>query len=123
MRNLTTNSVSFPKFHFVMGLKKPHGGIRRKDISKIINMKILMVNYEYPPLGGGGGVFNKQVAEELGKDNEITVITSNFDNQNPHETINNVEVIRVPVLMRKDQNIASLISMIFLFPCQFLVRV
>tara|TARA_B100000315_G_scaffold57685_1_gene52074 strand:+ start:7992 stop:9146 length:1155 start_codon:yes stop_codon:yes gene_type:complete len=82
-------------------------------------MKILMVNYEYPPLGGGGGVFNKQVAEELGKDNEITVITSNFDNQNPHETINNVEVIRVPVLMRKDQNIASLISMISFFPVSF----
>ena len=40
-----------------------------------------MFNYEYPPLGGGGGVFNKHLAEELSKNNKITLITSLFGNQ------------------------------------------
>ena len=28
-------------------------------------MRILFCNYEYPPLGGGGGVFNKQIADKM----------------------------------------------------------
>ena len=30
-------------------------------------MKILFCNFEYPPLGGGGGVVNAMLAEELAK--------------------------------------------------------
>lgn len=80
-------------------------------------MQILMFNYEYPPLGGGGGVFNKQLAEELVKGgNSVTVVTSNFDSQKPIETINGVELFRVPVLLRSDQNAASHLSMVTYFP-------
>jgi glycosyltransferase involved in cell wall biosynthesis len=79
-------------------------------------MNILMINYEYPPLGGGGGVFNKQLAEELTKTDEVTVITSIFGNQKTHEIINDVEIVRVPVAMRKDQNAASIVSMLSFFP-------
>ena len=28
-------------------------------------MRILAVNYEYPPLGGGGGVILRDIVEEL----------------------------------------------------------
>ena len=80
-------------------------------------MNILMFNYEYPPLGGGGGVFNKQLAEELAKSNDsVTVITSGFKSQKPKEVINRVEIIRVPIILREDQNAASHISMISYFP-------
>lgn len=79
-------------------------------------MNILMINYEYPPLGGGGGVFNKQLAEELSDSNNVTVITSQFNNQPPHEVTNNVEIIRVPVLMRNNQNAATIVSMLSFFP-------
>ncbi|MBE9547079.1 MAG: glycosyltransferase family 4 protein, partial [Proteobacteria bacterium] len=79
-------------------------------------MNILMINYEYPPLGGGGGVFNKQLAEELSKSNNITVVTSNFNNQKPYEIKNDIELIRVPVLMRTDQNAATIISMLSFSP-------
>ena len=82
-------------------------------------MNILMINYEYPPLGGGGGVFNKQLAEELSKNDNITVITSNFRDQKPCEVKNNVKVIRVPVLMRRDQNAATIISMLSFPPASF----
>jgi len=80
-------------------------------------MKILMFNYEYPPLGGGGGVFNKQLAEELVKGgNSVTVVTSNFKSHKPIEIINGVEVLRVSIFMRSDQNAASHVSMLTYFP-------
>jgi glycosyltransferase involved in cell wall biosynthesis len=80
-------------------------------------MKILMFNYEYPPLGGGGGVFNKQLAEELVKNNNfVTIITSRFNSKKPKEVLNGVKIIRVPTIMRADKNVASLVSMISYFP-------
>jgi len=79
-------------------------------------MNILMVNYEYPPLGGGGGVFNMQLAEELSKNHNITVITTKFSNYISHEIVKRVELIRVPVIMRTDQNAATILSMLSFFP-------
>ncbi len=38
-------------------------------------MRILFCNFEYPPLGGGGGVVNALLAEELAKRYEVTVLT------------------------------------------------
>jgi glycosyltransferase involved in cell wall biosynthesis len=82
-------------------------------------MNILMINYEYPPLGGGGGVVNKYLAEELSKNNRITLITSWFADLKPYETCNRVEIFRVPVWFRTDQNAASLLSMLSFFPSSF----
>jgi glycosyltransferase involved in cell wall biosynthesis len=75
-----------------------------------------MVNYEYPPLGGGGGVFCSQLAEALTPDHDIAVLTSRFAGQKYHETRRGVEIFRVPVLLRRDLNAASLTSMITFFP-------
>ena len=38
--------------------------------------RVLLVSYEYPPLGGGGGVMFRDLAEELARSLEITVLTS-----------------------------------------------
>ncbi|MDD2773117.1 MAG: hypothetical protein PHP45_05410 [Elusimicrobiales bacterium] len=38
-------------------------------------MKILLVNYEYPPLGGGGGTQSGHLARELAKSCEPKVVT------------------------------------------------
>ncbi|MEE8303283.1 MAG: glycosyltransferase family 4 protein [Candidatus Tectomicrobia bacterium] len=80
-----------------------------------------MINYEYPPLGGGGGVINKLLAEELGTSNSITLITSKFANQKPYERCNNVEIFRVQVCFRNNKNAATLLSMLSFFPTSFLV--
>ena len=79
-------------------------------------MRILMINYEYPPLGGGGGVVNQHLAEELSKEHQITLVTTRFAHEKPHEVWNGVDIFRVPVLGRNDPNAATLISMLSFFP-------
>lgn len=79
-------------------------------------MNILMINYEYSPLGGGGGVFNKQLAEALAERNAITVVTTRFGDQKKREIVNGVELMRVLVPLRRDCNEASLTSMLGFFP-------
>ena len=50
-------------------------------------MKILVLNYEYPPVGGGAGVISKHIAEGLAQHgNDIHVVTVKHGNL-PKETI------------------------------------
>ncbi|RPI85043.1 MAG: glycosyltransferase family 1 protein [Chloroflexi bacterium] len=79
-------------------------------------MKILFCNYEYPPLGGGGGVINSLLAQELAKQHEITVLTSQGSDTPPEIFENGVRVIRVPVLGRRDKTTASMLSMFSYIP-------
>ncbi|HET7563627.1 MAG TPA: glycosyltransferase family 4 protein, partial [Gemmatimonadaceae bacterium] len=75
-------------------------------------MNILMCNYEYPPLGGGGGVVHELIAEELAQRHRVCVITSAYRDLPSHEVRNGVEIHRVPVLGRSETSVASLVSML-----------
>lgn len=75
-------------------------------------MNILMFNYEYPPLGGGGGVVHELIAEELANRHRISVITSGGMGLPRRESRNGVEIYRVPVLGRSASAAASLSSML-----------
>jgi glycosyltransferase involved in cell wall biosynthesis len=79
-------------------------------------MKILFCNYEYPPLGGGGGVVNAQLAEELAKRHDVSVLTSQAMGLPQQETVNGVEVLRAPVWGRKEAAAASMLSMFSYLP-------
>ncbi len=60
-------------------------------------MKILVLNYEYPPLGGGAGNISKQLAENFAKqENHVVVVTTWYNDlpENDNE-IKNLEVIRL----------------------------
>lgn len=74
-------------------------------------MRILFVNYEYPPLGGGGGVVNAWLAEELAKRHEVTVLTSGAFDLRKHETTRGVEIVRCRTWFRRDMAVASMPSM------------
>ena len=79
-------------------------------------MKILFCNYEYPPLGGGGGVINAQLAEELAQRHEVSVLTSQALGLPERETVNGVDVLRAPVWGRKEAAAASMLSMFSYLP-------
>ncbi|MDO8512211.1 MAG: glycosyltransferase [bacterium] len=79
-------------------------------------MKILLINYEYPPLGGGGGIEAQDLAEQLAKTHEVTVLTTGFHNLPHKETRNGVKIYRVPVFGRTDLPTASTVSLVSFFP-------
>lgn len=82
-------------------------------------MKILFCNYEYPPLGGGGGVINKLVAEELAKRHEVTILTSQGLGLPEFVVENGVKVHRVPVFFRSRQAAANFPSMLAYLPSAY----
>ncbi len=75
-------------------------------------MKILMLNYEFPPLGGGGGVIFSHIAAELAQRHEVDVLTTGYGQSPKFEVIDAIRVHRVPVLSRKEQATATLTSLV-----------
>lgn len=61
-------------------------------------MKILILNYEYPPLGGGAGVIAQKHAELLAETNSVTVVTSSPSGTHEEEKVNDgLTVVRLKV--------------------------
>ncbi|MBU0763376.1 MAG: glycosyltransferase family 4 protein [Bacteroidetes bacterium] len=59
-------------------------------------MKLLVLNYEYPPVGGGGGVISRYIAEGLAAlGNDITVITVWLHPLPGTEVRDNLRIIRL----------------------------
>lgn len=75
-------------------------------------MNILAFDYEYPPVGGGGGVVHQLICEELAADHRVSVVTSGFADLPGREVRNGVEIHRVPVWGRRARSSASLRSLL-----------
>lgn len=64
-------------------------------------MKILCINYEYPPIGGGGASACKGLAEALVQQgHEVDLVTSGMKNLPEYEEVNGVHVYRVKCIRR-----------------------
>jgi glycosyltransferase involved in cell wall biosynthesis len=63
---------------------------------------VLVLTYEYPPIGGGGGVVIKNICERLSKDFNFTVITTWFYGLEFEEKSSNIKIYRVKSLRRKE---------------------
>lgn len=66
-------------------------------------MRILQLNYEYPPLGGGAGVCTRYEAEGLARlGHEVTVLTTWFEGEEEFSENGNLKVIRVKSRRKHD---------------------
>ncbi|MDD2907165.1 MAG: glycosyltransferase family 4 protein [Candidatus Gracilibacteria bacterium] len=64
--------------------------------------KILILNYEFPPLGGGAGVVSQKYAFGLAKlGNKVTVLTTWFAGEKEIEEILNLKIIRIKSKRKK----------------------
>jgi glycosyltransferase involved in cell wall biosynthesis len=80
-------------------------------------MQILFCNYEYPPIGGGGGVVMAALAAELARRGHgITVLTSRAFGLPPESVEEGVRVVRVPVFFRRQLTVANIASMAAYLP-------
>ncbi len=83
--------------------------------------RALILNYEYPPLGGGGGRVSHSLARGfLQRGIAVDVVTSRHGRLAARETMDGVQVYRVPVLGRKEQQTATFVSMFSYLPPAFL---
>jgi glycosyltransferase involved in cell wall biosynthesis len=80
-------------------------------------MQILFCNYEYPPIGGGGGVVMAAMATELARrGHECTVLTSQAFGLPADAVEDAVRVVRVPVFFRRQIAVANMPSMAAYLP-------
>jgi glycosyltransferase involved in cell wall biosynthesis len=81
-------------------------------------MNILLINYEYPPLGGGGGVAMKDIAWELAHRHRVHVLTSAAPGLPLVESASDrdLTIFRTRVLHRNATAVASIPSMLTFYP-------
>ena len=75
-------------------------------------MRVLMINYEFPPVGGGGGNVTYFISRNLARmGHDVRVITSQFGDLPKCEKLDGFEVHRVPVL-RKSADVCGVHEML-----------
>ncbi len=106
-----------------MPLAPPHGVIAARLAGMVLapkhGMKLLFCNYEYPPLGGGGGVVMAALARQLALRHEVTVLTSQACGLARESIDDGVRVVRVPVMFRRELAVANFPSMFAYLPMGF----
>ena len=83
-------------------------------------MRLLLINSEYPPIGGGAGNATAHIARCFASmGHETLVITSRFEDLPHEERSGNLTVYRIPSLRRKQDRSGALEQLIFLFTASF----
>ena len=65
-------------------------------------LRILLINYEYPPLGGGGGNNTRHIARALAHlEHQPFVLTAACGDLPRHEVTDGVTIVRIPAFRRR----------------------
>lgn len=65
-------------------------------------MRVLVLNHEYPPLGGGGGQAAQDIARELTRrGHEITILTAHLEGLARDEVVDKIHILRLPSLRKQ----------------------
>ncbi|MEM3373689.1 MAG: glycosyltransferase family 4 protein [Candidatus Woesearchaeota archaeon] len=86
-------------------------------------MKILVLNYEFPPLGGGAGQVTYELSKNLVKlGHEVDLITMHFNGLKEHEIVEGINVFRVKCI-RKNKTHTNIFEMLsYLFSSFFFLK-
>lgn len=83
-------------------------------------MKLLYINYEFPPIGGGGGRANAQIAKSMAdKGHDVIVMTSAFKQLPQWEMRDGYLIYRIPTLRRYQEKCRIFEMLAFLFSSLF----
>ncbi len=78
-------------------------------------MRILLINSEYPPIGGGAGNASANLARCLaGLGHQVTVVTSRFKDLPRREQSGNLTILRIPALRRRQDRSGALEQSLFI---------
>lgn len=78
-------------------------------------MNILVLNYEYPPLGAGAAPVCRDLAVEMARQgNRVTVVTMGFGDLAEHELADGVEVIRLKCLRKHEHSCSPMEQLSFI---------
>ena len=70
--------------------------------------RILCINYEFPPLGGGAGNATANIAKEMTRQGaEVLVLTSAFRGFAPLEQADGFTIRRIPTIRRREEQCAA----------------
>jgi glycosyltransferase involved in cell wall biosynthesis len=65
-------------------------------------VRILTLNYEFPPIGGGGSPVSYELGRELvAQGHQVDVVTMGFDGLPAREVVDGINVYRVPCLRKR----------------------
>lgn len=83
-------------------------------------MYILLLNSEYPPIGGGAGNASANLARCLAQmEHEVTVVTSRFKDLPHWERTGSLTVVRIPALRRRQERSGALEQILFILSASF----
>lgn len=85
-------------------------------------MRILLINSEYPPIGGGAGNASANIARCLASlGHNVTVVTAHFADQPRIETRDGATIYRIPALRHKQDRSGALEQLTFIASASFWV--